>query len=260
MGLKENTIKLYVKLIEVYLKSLNTDTPTSKDAKKFYDSLHDKKLSRSSINNYAASIIKYHQMIDAPVKLPFLRLNQSLPYYFNEIDILKIFNACNNIKHLCMFKVMFFGCLRSGELCRLDDEDYDPQNLTLRLKETKNGTDAIVYVNDEVSKLLNQYLKVRPKITVDERYPLFYTDFGNRWNNNQIHKIFLYYKKKAGIEKKGSVHCFSRHSSATLMIANGCDLATVQSILRHKDINTTLRYIKISDKTKREKYDKFLVL
>ena len=79
-----------------------------------------RKLSGSAINNHTAAIIKYHAMIDQPVKLPFLKLNNSLPYYFDEKDILKIFSVCNNLKHYCMLKVLFFGCLRSGELCKLD--------------------------------------------------------------------------------------------------------------------------------------------
>jgi integrase/recombinase XerD len=72
--------------------------------------------------------------------------------------------------------------------------------------------------------------------------------------------MFVSHKKAAGIVKKGGVHCFSRHSSATLMIAQGCDLRTVQAILRHRDINTTLRYTHLSDKTKREKYEHFMKL
>jgi integrase/recombinase XerD len=53
---------------------------------------------------------------------------------------------------------------------------------------------------------------------------------------------------------------FARHTPATIMIANGADLRTVQEVLRHRDIRTTLRYAHVSDKTKREKYEKCLVL
>jgi integrase len=30
-----------------------------------------------------------------------------------------------NLKHLCMFQVLFYGCLRASELCNLDDDDLD---------------------------------------------------------------------------------------------------------------------------------------
>ncbi len=35
---------------------------------------------------------------------------------------------------------------------------------------------------------------------------------------------------------------------------------TVKEIMRHKDIETTARYLHISDQTKREKFEKYLTL
>jgi integrase/recombinase XerD len=260
IGLKENTIKLYIKLIYAYLQDLDTDLPNPNDAERFTNLLHEKKLSGSAINNFTAAIIKYHAMVDQPIKLPFLKLNNSLPYYFDEADILKIFSVCSNLKHYCMLKVLFFGCLRSGELCNLDVSDYDPNNLTLRLRETKNNSDAIAFINDETARELNKYLQIKPKIEIDKKEPLFITDFCNRWTPTRVLHMFLHYKEKAGIQKKGGVHCFSRHSSATLMIAKGCDLRSVQAILRHRDIHTTLRYTHLCDAVKREKHSQYLTL
>ncbi len=260
IGLKENTIRLYIRLANMYLLETKKDIPSPEDAEKFYDSLNEKNLSRSAINNFAAAIIKYHQMINKPVDLSFLKLNNSLPYYFDETDIIKLFAVLNNLKHKCMMQVLFFGCLRSGELCNLDISDYNPDDLTLRLRETKNNSDALVYINDETAKTLNQYIQKKPKILIDGCEPLFITDFGHRWTNGDVYRMFMYYKKLAGIQKKGGVHCFSRHSSATLMISKGCDLRSIQAILRHRDIHTTLRYTHLCDSLKREKHSKYLTL
>jgi integrase/recombinase XerD len=158
IGLKPNTIKLYTRLINVYLEAIGTDTPSPKEAQEFYERLQERKISRSAMNNYAAALTKYQSALGKPVKLPFLKLNNSLPYWFEEIDILRIFDACSNVKHLAMLKVLFFGCLRPGELCSLDMPDYDPDNLTLRLRETKNNSDVIVYLNDDAARALNRYL------------------------------------------------------------------------------------------------------
>ncbi len=260
IGFKENTIILYVKLINAYLLEAKTGTPSTKDAEKFYNSLHERKLSGSAINNFAAAIIKYHKMIDNPVKLSFLKLNNSLPYYFDEMDVLKIFGACNNLKHHSMLKVLFFGCLRSGELCNLDVSDYDPKDLTLRLRETKNKSDALTFINDDTARVLNQYLSLRPPIKIEGKEPSFVTDYGHRYTNKEVYRVFMYYKKKAGIQKKGGVYCFSRHSSATLMVTKGCDLRSVQAILRHRDIHTTLRYTHLCDAVKREKHSQYLTI
>jgi site-specific recombinase XerD len=44
------------------------------------------------------------------------------------------------------------------------------------------------------------------------------------------------------------------------MVKNGCDLLTIKEVLRHKSIESTMRYLHLADDTKRLKYDKFLKL
>jgi integrase/recombinase XerD len=72
--------------------------------------------------------------------------------------------------------------------------------------------------------------------------------------------MFVNTKKRARVDRPGGVYVFSRHSPATIMIANGADVRVVQTILRHNDIKTTLRYIHVSDLTRRTMYDKFLLV
>ena len=59
---------------------------------------------------------------------------------------------------------------------------------------------------------------MRPPLIIDGRQPLFYTDFGQRWARTELHRIFVIYKKKAGVESKGGVHVFARHTPATIAI------------------------------------------
>jgi site-specific recombinase XerD len=51
----------------------------------------------------------------------------------------------------------------------------------------------------------------------------------------------------AGINKWISFHV-SRHTAATLLLSWGVAVTTVQKILGHSDIRTTLRYAKVIDK------------
>jgi len=70
--------------------------------------------------------------------------------------------------------------------------------------------------------------------------------------------MFTNYKKKAGIDKIGGVHVFGRHSPASILVKNGCDIMTVKKLMRHKDITTTSRYLHISDEDMRQKHNKYL--
>jgi site-specific recombinase XerD len=109
---------------------------------------------------------------------------------------------------------------------------------------------------------LRNYLAVRPDFAIDGKKPLFFTDFGGWYDRKEIYRLVIYYKDQAGITKKGGAHVLFRHTPASLMVKNGCDLLTVQHVLRHNDITTSMRYLHLAlaDDTKRSKYDMFLKL
>ena len=46
--------------------------------------------------------------------------------------------------------------------------------------------------------------------------------------------------------KEGGAHVLFRHTQASLMVQNGCDLLTIQHVLRHNDINTSMRYLHLA--------------
>lgn len=47
--------------------------------------------------------------------------------------------------------------------------------------------------------------------------------------------------RRSGIAKRASCHTF-RHSSATYLLEDGYDIRTVQELLGHADVSTTMSY------------------
>ncbi|MCJ7444431.1 MAG: tyrosine-type recombinase/integrase [Methanotrichaceae archaeon] len=159
-----------------------------------------------------------------------------------------------------MFKTSFYACLRASELCNLDVDDINPDNLTLVVRDGNGGKTSVCYLSDEAVETLREYLALKPDFEVDNRRPLFFTDYGSRFNRKEIYRLVIYYKEKAGIKKPGGAYVLFRHTPASLMVKNGCDLLTIQQVMRHNHITTTMRYLHLADDTKRYKYDKFLKL
>jgi integrase len=60
---------------------------------------------------------------------------------------------------------------------KLNDQDIDFGDKTIRIKGGKAGHEAIVPLNPEVIPVLMDYLKVRPSLKVNGEQPVFITDF-----------------------------------------------------------------------------------
>lgn len=120
LGIRESTIIGYVGNIHRYLKFAKTNQPSHQDLEHFRDHMADKKMARSTKNQYNYAIKAYHAMLGDPIEIRRLEPNNQIPYYFDKEDVIKIFSVIPNLKHIAMLQTIFYACLRASELCNID--------------------------------------------------------------------------------------------------------------------------------------------
>jgi integrase/recombinase XerD len=256
-----NTVERYKKDISRLLVFSSDRHPTLAQADAYRDSLIEDGVAASSVNTVGCALKQFYSMYGEIYKIKTLRVRNTIPYFFSEDEVGRIFDAAShNIKHLAMLQTMFYGCLRASELCNLEDRDVNLNNQSIRVRHGKGDEEGIVLINSLCVKTLRKYLEVRPPLLIDGKQYLFYTDYNRKWNRVVLFEVFRDIKHRAKVSSPGGLHVFSRHTPSTLMIAHGADIRVVQTILRHNDIKTTLRYAHVSDTTKRTMYDKFLTV
>jgi integron integrase len=89
-----------------------------------------------------------------------------------------------------------------------------------------------------------QYLFPAEKLSVDPRSGKTRRHHVSEQNVQRAVKTAL---RKAGVRKNGTCHAF-RHSFATHLLENGYDIRTVQELLGHKDVRTTMIHTHVLNK------------
>ena len=259
-GYRDASIEDYLRSIRLYLKTIGTTTPSIEDAKEYHSNMAASNLARSTVNIRRAALLAFYKSQGQDLKLPYLKPNNQIPYFFDENDVAAILNSCTNFKHYAMLNLMFNCMLRVSDLCNIADGDIDLKMETLRILNGKGGKAALLPIPPECAVILKSYLEVRPQLMIDGIQYLFYTDWRKKWSRRGVEQMFHYWKNRAGITKPGGVHVFGRHTPASIMVKNGCDVYSLQQLMRHSSIKTTARYLHTDIAILRAKQSKFLNL
>ncbi len=161
------------------------------------------------------------------------------------------------IRDRVILEVLYSTAMRRSELLGLRLNDLDRSRRLLSIRQGKGKKDRIVPIGVRALEWLEKYLQdVRPWLltgagckriaeTPPETDRLILNHRGREFTPEQLTIHIRGYIQSAGIKKAGSCHML-RHTAATLMLENGADLRSLQTLLGHASLNTTQIYTHIT--------------
>ena len=144
---------------------------------------------------------------------------------------------------------LLYGCgLRCMEVRNIRLEDLDFDRKTLHVVQGKGGKDRLVPLSVHLIRGLQTYIAAE--------HPQDYLfggkpdgggggDFDSRYSQKGVQWAVKETAKRAGILKTVSVHTL-RHTFATHLLEDGMDILTLQRLLGHENIETTMEYLHIA--------------
>ncbi len=191
---------------------------------------------------------KTHALEQNPVSnldIPTIRKN--LPSYLKLDDCMKLLQTVEGTfqeRDYCIL-VLFLNCgLRVSELVALNLDSIQEDSLKVVGKGNK---ERVLYLNPACKDAIDAYLNVRLKPNDADKHALFISRNRNRINVQTVKWLVKKYLTAAGLDTtKLSTHKL-RHTAATLMYQNGVDIRTLQTVLGHEQVNTTMIYTHIEN-------------
>lgn len=168
-----------------------------------------------------------------------------LPRALTDEESARLLAAIDHPRDHALFALMLATGIRVGSALALDVSDVDLVSMELVLYRAKGDRTERVYLPASVRDEVRRHIGGRAE------GPLFRTRNGARLGPRQAHRRLASWLGKAGIDRPASPHSL-RHTFATRLLRKTGDILVVQKALRHRNIESTLRYAALDDRRVRE--------
>ena len=188
--------------------------------------------------------------------------SRSLPRTLGKSDLKKVRLAATRSEDPIAFPIITMILdtgLRCSEICNLDLDDVDLDDLSALVIGGKGEKDRTVLFTNATSNALKAWEPIRNArlkscIRKEDQRSLFFSSRSRRLNPRSVQKLLDRIADASDIPRTRLSPHVLRHSFATGLLERGADLVTIQRLLGHANISTTRVYLEIGDQTLREIY------
>lgn len=209
--------------------------------------ISEKKLAYSSVNQAACAIRFLFATVlgrkELAVEIPMAKVPQRLPQILTREEVARLFAHCRNLRGRTILMTAYAAGLRLSELCHLQISDIEsaPDRLCIKVRQGKGGKDRYTLLSPRLLEVLRLYWRIeRPHLWL---FPNGHGD-GPLYDQS-AQRLYHAARHAAGIHNGGGIHTL-RHAFATHLLEAGVDLHTIQRLLGHGHLSTTMRYVHLA--------------
>ena len=245
---RESYLAAVARLARFYRRAPDQLTPEEVQAYLVH-MLREEQLAWSTCN-LAVSAFRflYHTTLQRPMPtfvIPSPKQPQKLPEILSPEEVGRVIASTANRRQRALLAATYAAGLRVSEVVHLKVTDVDAQRMSLRVEQGKGGKDRSTLLSARLLEELRAYWRTyRPR-----GQWLFPTRGGERpLHITTVQPIYTAGKLRARIANRGGIHAL-RHAFATPRLEAGVDLHTIQRLLGHGHIGSTLRYFQLARRT-----------
>lgn len=238
-----SVIRLYFNYLDSFNYSKNTIAKKITSARSFY-----KYLAR---NNKIKS--NPFSLCSLPKK------DKLLPkfLYYNELE--EMFSSCDDsnlgIRNRCILELLYATGMRVGELVNIKLNDIDLKEKYIKIL-GKGNKERIVYFGDYAKEYLEKYIyEARDSLLKNKKSDyLLINNSGTNLSARGVELVIKNIIKETSIKSNITPHVL-RHTFATHLLNEGCDILSVQELLGHESLRATQVYTHITNEGLRNIYN-----
>ena len=207
----------------------------------------EKKLAYASVNQASCAFrFLFGTVLRQPevhLEIPMAKVPKRLPQILSREEVWRLIEVAASLRARTLLTATYAAGLRVSEVCALQLADIEsaPDRMCLKVRQGKGGEDRYTLLSPRLLEALRHYWR--------EQRPVHWL-FPNASGSAPIdvctaQRMYCAARDAAGIPRAGGIHSL-RHAFATPLLESGVDLPTIQRLLGHVYISTTMRYLHLS--------------